>query len=560
MTWGASPMPPDPYAILGISKDADRSVVRTARRKLLFKHNPDRLQDEGLREKAWEEFQKIQQAYEVLIDPVLRSRYDDRVKLAELRKEAVMKDPPPVTSTMSRSYPIRVRPQPQPAPPPAREFRDCGGFFEGDGQSKKASASEYQDPLQTKAAEQTKKAPPCVSSLAEAVAAAAAADAAAVAAAKRMPTTKKSRSSKPEENRTDREKKRGSREKVQGRKTAYVLSSSDCDDTEVTASPKATSRSKSSHQYKSAPETLRRSTSRTEETGDLDEESVKANWGRHHAEVKAHIGMTDNWYQNREGYSRRSSGRSERHSERRERDRDRDHRNVIPAGLHRYHTTPTPKPSGRDAAPSKGANLKSRESQTHDSGDGSSPHTLEMREESPPTRRTSRHTSSTKYQIEVDEDLPQATRFNIVYDEYEVRYPERPRVDTSSYSKSSRYSRSYSADKLDTSPRPDTSTTQYATSLPGSTPSEPAARRASNPPSSPYDYYSSPEYRATSPACSVGSNDSGLSVPPRGKKTWPKGSKASFGDARQGWWATLTAIIETIDNPKVTLHVSGGPS
>ncbi|KAK5463021.1 hypothetical protein LTS15_002733 [Exophiala xenobiotica] len=484
----ASPVPPDPYAALGISKDADSSVVRTAYRKLALKHHPDRIRDERLREKGLEEFRRIQQAYEILSDPARRSRYDDKVRLAELRKEAMMRGPPPATSATSRSYPSRARPQPQPAPPPAREFRD---------------------PLQPKPAEKTKKAPASVSSMA------AAAAAAATAAAKRMPTTKKSRSSKPEENRTDQGKKRGSSEMVQERKTAYVLSSSDSDDTEVRPSPKTTSGSKSSTRHNSAPDNLRRSTSRTEESRDLDEESVKTKWGRHHAEAKTHIDMA---------IKRR---------EREKRDRDRDHRNVIPAGLHRYHTTPIPKSSGRDAAPSVGANLKSRESQTHDSGCGSSPHTLEMREESPPTRRTSRHTPSTKYQI-VDKDLPRATRLrsNIVYDEYEVRYPEHPRVDTSPHSKPSRYSRSYSADM---STRRDASSTQYATSLPGSRPSEPAARRASNPPSSPYDYYYSPEYRATSPARSVGSNDSGFSVPPRSKKTWPKVSKVSPGDAGSGY-------------------------
>ena len=99
----SSPIPPDPYEALGVSKDADVSAIRTAHRKLVLKHHPDRIQDPALKEQGKNAFQKIQQAYEILSDPIRRSRYDDKIKLAELRKEAMMRDPTP----RPQGYPSR---------------------------------------------------------------------------------------------------------------------------------------------------------------------------------------------------------------------------------------------------------------------------------------------------------------------------------------------------------------------------------------------------------------------------------------------------------------------
>ncbi|ERF72021.1 hypothetical protein EPUS_08415 [Endocarpon pusillum Z07020] len=99
----SSPPPIDPYLALGISKDADLSTIRSAHRKLVLKFHPDRIKDEAERVKGREEFQKVQQAYELLSDPAKRSRYDDKVRLAELRKEALGRELPVRSST----YPTR---------------------------------------------------------------------------------------------------------------------------------------------------------------------------------------------------------------------------------------------------------------------------------------------------------------------------------------------------------------------------------------------------------------------------------------------------------------------
>ncbi|BDD61416.1 hypothetical protein MPDQ_001188 [Monascus purpureus] len=74
----------DPYAVLGVSKGATLSEIKAAHRKRVLKCHPDKVLDESQREKAQDEFQKVQQAYELLSDDATRQKYD---RLAELRRE-----------------------------------------------------------------------------------------------------------------------------------------------------------------------------------------------------------------------------------------------------------------------------------------------------------------------------------------------------------------------------------------------------------------------------------------------------------------------------------------
>lgn len=82
-----SPLPPDPYKILGVSRDAQISQIRSAHRKLVLKCHPDKIQDPLLKAQKQDEFQKVQQAYELLSDELERRKYDERFKLEELRKQ-----------------------------------------------------------------------------------------------------------------------------------------------------------------------------------------------------------------------------------------------------------------------------------------------------------------------------------------------------------------------------------------------------------------------------------------------------------------------------------------
>ncbi|HEX3325581.1 MAG TPA: molecular chaperone DnaJ [Actinomycetota bacterium] len=63
---------PDPYEILGVSRDASAEEIKRVYRNLARQHHPDTSSDPG----AEERFKDITQAYEVLSDPEKRQRYD----------------------------------------------------------------------------------------------------------------------------------------------------------------------------------------------------------------------------------------------------------------------------------------------------------------------------------------------------------------------------------------------------------------------------------------------------------------------------------------------------
>ncbi|KAJ5656668.1 hypothetical protein N7507_008618 [Penicillium longicatenatum] len=77
----------DPYVALGVPRDATLAEVRAAHRKRVLKCHPDKIQDQAQRDVAQEEFQEVQAAYELLSDPDRRLRYDQKVKLADLKRQ-----------------------------------------------------------------------------------------------------------------------------------------------------------------------------------------------------------------------------------------------------------------------------------------------------------------------------------------------------------------------------------------------------------------------------------------------------------------------------------------
>lgn len=79
-------LPPDPYAALGVSKTATLAEIRSSHRKLVLKCHPDKVQDPAQKAIKQDEFQKVQQAYELLSDDNKRRDYDDMVRLEQLRK------------------------------------------------------------------------------------------------------------------------------------------------------------------------------------------------------------------------------------------------------------------------------------------------------------------------------------------------------------------------------------------------------------------------------------------------------------------------------------------
>lgn len=91
----SSPLPPDPYKVLGVAKDAKLPEIRSAHRKLVLKCHPDKVQDAALKAVKQDEFQKVQAAYDILKDDTTRQQYDNEARLFELRKEMGRGNPTP---------------------------------------------------------------------------------------------------------------------------------------------------------------------------------------------------------------------------------------------------------------------------------------------------------------------------------------------------------------------------------------------------------------------------------------------------------------------------------
>lgn len=84
-----SPIPPNPYCTLNVAKDATLATIKSAHRKLVLTCHPDKFPDEAVKQQKSEQFHQVQQAYEILSDDTRRERYDERVRLAELRAEVM---------------------------------------------------------------------------------------------------------------------------------------------------------------------------------------------------------------------------------------------------------------------------------------------------------------------------------------------------------------------------------------------------------------------------------------------------------------------------------------
>lgn len=257
-----SPLPPDPYAALGVDKDADRVAIRKARHKLLLKHDPDRIRNDVLRDDTidqWAKWKEILQAYEILSDPVCRQRYDDRVRLAELRKEGMMAEPPqPTSGSTSRTYRDSYDDRRARYDEPLRErYRTHVGYEERMPPQSKASEKE-------KTRSSTGSWP---------------GNAAAGAAGKFEARAEKIRISKADEKKSEREKLREGKEKEKRRKPAY-FEDTDSDSNSSGARPVLKSTRSKTTSYFDRPTSRRQTPARTERASDVDEMSEDEKWER----------------------------------------------------------------------------------------------------------------------------------------------------------------------------------------------------------------------------------------------------------------------------------------
>src|SRR5690554_3706138 len=63
----------DPYEVLGVSREAELSEIKSAYRRLAMKHHPDKNPDDP---QAQERFKEVGQAYQILSDADKRAAYD----------------------------------------------------------------------------------------------------------------------------------------------------------------------------------------------------------------------------------------------------------------------------------------------------------------------------------------------------------------------------------------------------------------------------------------------------------------------------------------------------
>lgn len=69
---------PDPYAILGVTRNATDNEIRAAYHALVAKYHPDKHQGNPLEGLAAEKMAEINRAYEILSEPARRSAYDSQ--------------------------------------------------------------------------------------------------------------------------------------------------------------------------------------------------------------------------------------------------------------------------------------------------------------------------------------------------------------------------------------------------------------------------------------------------------------------------------------------------
>jgi curved DNA-binding protein CbpA len=73
-------LPPDPYHAFDLPRDADSTTIKSTYRKLVLKYHPDKVGGHA------EEFYKVQQAYELIGDPIGRKMYDLEFELNSSKK------------------------------------------------------------------------------------------------------------------------------------------------------------------------------------------------------------------------------------------------------------------------------------------------------------------------------------------------------------------------------------------------------------------------------------------------------------------------------------------
>lgn len=222
------PLPPDPYKALGVAKDAAASEIKSAYRKLVLRCHPDKVQDPTLKAQKQDEFQKVQQAYELLTDDTKRIEYDEKARMFAFR-DTLRSQMPKGSPQSARSSPAAYSPpvfdyevrtaeprsskfKPSRAPSPVRVYATRPASFDEDhstriydmgSRSAKKSASYEERKVSSKDEERRRRAEEKDLNK------------------KNLSASKKTR---------DKERRRGAEEKTSRRNTPFIVDEDDSED------------------------------------------------------------------------------------------------------------------------------------------------------------------------------------------------------------------------------------------------------------------------------------------------------------------------------------------
>lgn len=96
----------DPYAVLGVSRDAEMVVIEAAYRALMKKYHPDRTSGQEAERRSRE----INAAYDILKDPTLRAAYDASTRQEEPDEDQAASPGPPVRAKVDWTSVLRSEP------------------------------------------------------------------------------------------------------------------------------------------------------------------------------------------------------------------------------------------------------------------------------------------------------------------------------------------------------------------------------------------------------------------------------------------------------------------
>ncbi len=100
----------DPYSILGVDPAATAAEIKERFRFLSHAYHPDKFATIAQRKAAEQEFKRINEAYQVLSDPIERANYDRQRTRARTEPDAASTpSPPPAPPRSPRDSTIRSK-------------------------------------------------------------------------------------------------------------------------------------------------------------------------------------------------------------------------------------------------------------------------------------------------------------------------------------------------------------------------------------------------------------------------------------------------------------------